>query len=101
MTTTREPVAVFGLDADIDLAISDQDEDERCAVELADWLRSVASTDPVLARGLVDQLIVGLDRALDGTFREHLDGVTRRVAERALVNGANGTRAGVSPPRNT
>ena len=101
MTTTREPVDVFGIDTEIDIAISDQDEGERRAFELANRIRAVAATDPALAQELVDQLIVALDRAMGGTFREHLDGVTRVVAERALVNGLNGTGAGISPLRNS
>jgi hypothetical protein len=101
MTTTREPVDVFGIDTEIDIAISDQDEGERRALELANRIRTVAATDPALAQDLVDQLIVALDRAMGGTFREHLNGVTRVVAERALVSGLNATGAGISPPRNS
>jgi hypothetical protein len=101
MTTTREAVDVFGIDTEIDIAISDQDEGERRALELATRIRTVAATDPALAQDLVDQLIVALDRATGGTFREHLDGVTRSVAERALANSPNGTGADVSPPRNS
>jgi hypothetical protein len=101
MTTTREPVDVFGIDTEIDIAISDQDEGERRALELANRIREVAVTDPALAQDLVDQLIVALDRAMGGTFREHLNGVTRVVAERALVSGLNGAGAGISPPRNS
>jgi hypothetical protein len=101
MTTTREPVDVFGIDTEIDIAISDQDEGERRALELANRIREVAATDPALAQELVDQLIVALDRAMGGTFREHLNGVTRVVAERALTSGLNGTGAGISPPRNS
>ena len=100
MTATREPVDVFGIDTEIDIAISDQDEGERHALELANRIRAVAATDPALAQDLVDQLIVALDRALGGTFRKHLDGVTRVAAERALVNAANGTAADVLPRRN-
>jgi hypothetical protein len=101
MTTTREPVDVFGIDTEIDLAISDQDEGERNSRELLQQIRRVAALDPAQARDLVDQLIVALDRVLGGTFREHLDGVAREVAERALITGTNGTGAGVSPPRNS
>jgi hypothetical protein len=101
MTTTREPVDVFGIDTEIDIAISDQDEGERRAQELANRIRTVAATDPALAQDLVDQLIVALDRVLGGTFREHLDGATRGVAERALANSLNGAGAGISPPRNS
>ena len=72
-------------DTDIDVAIDEQDEGERRALELADRIRTVAAEDPALAQDLVDQLIVALDRAMGGTFREHLDGAARGVAERALA----------------
>jgi hypothetical protein len=72
-------------DTDIDIAIDEQDEGERRALELADRIRMVAAQDPELAQDLVDQLIVALDRALGGTFRQHLDGAAREVAERALL----------------
>ncbi|MDT5042060.1 MAG: hypothetical protein QOE51_3045 [Actinoplanes sp.] len=96
MTATRDPVDVFGIDTEIDIPITDQDEGERHALELADKIRTVAVTDPAHAQELVDQLIVALDKAMGGTFREHLDGVTRVVAERALVNGPNCSGADVS-----
>jgi hypothetical protein len=38
-----------------------------------------------LAQDLVDQLLVALTRAVGGTFREHVDGAGREVAERALM----------------
>ena len=101
MTTTREPVDVFGIDTEIDIAISDQAEGERNALKLAHRISEVAATDPARAQELVDQLIVKLDGVLGGTFREHLDGVTRVVAERALLSGLNGTGAGISPQRNS
>jgi hypothetical protein len=72
-------------DTDIDIAIDERDEGERRALELADRIRMVAAEDPALAQDLVDQLIVALDRAMGGTFREHLDGAARGVAERALA----------------
>jgi hypothetical protein len=75
-------------DSDIDIAIDDQDEGERRALELADRIRMVAAKDPGLAQDLVDQLIVALDRATGGTFREHLDGAARGVADRALARSA-------------
>ena len=70
---------IFGqlYDADIDIAMDDQDEGERRALELADRIRMVAAQDPGLAQDLVDHLIVALDRAMGGTFREHLDGAAR------------------------
>jgi hypothetical protein len=74
-------------DTDIDIAIDEQDEGERRAMELANRIRLVAAEDPGLAQDLVDQLIVALDRAMGGTFREHLDGAARGVAERALADG--------------
>ena len=75
-------------DTDIDIAIDDRDEGERRALELAHRIRLVAADDPGLAQDLVDQLIVALDRAMGGTFREHLDGAARGVAERALAKSA-------------
>jgi hypothetical protein len=77
-------------DTDIDIAIDEHDEGERRALELADRIRIVAAQDPALAQDLVDQLIVALDRAMDGTFREHLEGAARGVAERALAESGNG-----------
>ena len=77
-------------DTDIDIAIDEQDEGERRALELANRIRLVAAEDPALAQDLVDQLIVALDRAMGGTFREHLDGAARGVAERALADGGAG-----------
>jgi hypothetical protein len=75
-------------DTDIDLAIDDQELGERRARELANRIRLVAAEDPGLAQNLVDQLIVALDRAMGGTFREHLDGAARGVADRALARSA-------------
>jgi hypothetical protein len=77
-------------DSDIDIAIDEQDEGERRALELANRIRMVAAQDPGLAQDLVDQLIVALDRAMGGTFREHLDGAARGVVERALAEADNG-----------
>jgi hypothetical protein len=82
-------IDAFGIDTEIDIAISDQDEGERRALELANRIRDVAVTDPALAQDLVDQLIVALDAALGGTFREHLDGAARGVAERALMEAGS------------
>ncbi len=75
-------------DTDIDIAIDDRDEGERRARELANRIRMVAVSDPATAQKLVDELIVALDRAMGGTFREHLDGAARGVAERALARSA-------------
>jgi hypothetical protein len=75
-------------DTDIDIAIDERDEGERRALELASRIRMVAADDPGLAQDLVDQLIVALDRAMGGTFREHLDGAARGVADRALARSA-------------
>ncbi|HEX8345953.1 MAG TPA: hypothetical protein VF657_14625 [Actinoplanes sp.] len=57
----------------------DDGRGERHALELADRIRLVASQDPDLAQDLVDQLILALDRAMDGTLREHLDAVSHGV----------------------
>ena len=76
-------------DTDIDIAIDDRDEGERRALELANRIRMVAASDPGTAQKLVDELIVALDRAMGGTFREHLDGAARGVAERALARSAS------------
>jgi len=75
-------------DTDIDIAIDDRELGERRALELANRIRLVAASDPALAQALVDQLIVALDRAMGGTFREYLDGAARGVAERALARTA-------------
>ena len=84
-------------DTDIDIAIDDRDEGERNSMELATRIRMVAAEDPELAQGLVDELIVALDRAMGGTFREYLDGEARVVAEAALTDGGSGD----SPARNS
>ena len=76
-------------DTDIDVAMDERDEGERRALELAHRIRMVAADDPGLAQDLVDQLIVALDRAMGGTFRKHLDGAARMVADRALGDGAS------------
>jgi hypothetical protein len=75
-------------DTDIDIAIDERELGERRALELANRIRMVAADDPALAQNLVDQLIVALDRAMGGTFREHLDGAARGVADRALAQNA-------------
>ncbi|WP_412738789.1 hypothetical protein [Krasilnikovia sp. MM14-A1259] len=80
---SSQPVDSFGIDTEIDIAIDEQDEGERRAQELASRIRTVAATDPELAQDLVDQLIVALDRAMGGTFREHLDEAARGAADRA------------------
>jgi hypothetical protein len=76
-------------DSDIDVPIDDRDEGERRALELAHRIRLVAAEDPEQAQRLVDELIVALDAAMGGTFSEHLDGVAREVAERALAGSRN------------
>ncbi|AGZ38618.1 hypothetical protein [Actinoplanes friuliensis] len=88
-------------DSDIDVPIDDRDEGERRALELAHRIRQVAVTDPEHAQQLVDELIVALDAAMGGTFSEHLDGVAREVAERALEKSRNGHGAGISPYGNS
>ncbi|GGK97004.1 hypothetical protein GCM10012284_34110 [Mangrovihabitans endophyticus] len=80
----------FPDDSDIDIPIDDRDEGERLAHALADRIHMVAVEDSELAQRLVDQLFVGLDRATDGTFREHLDGAARGLADRALAVSSRG-----------
>jgi hypothetical protein len=88
--TTSEHIAT-------DIA-GDGEQGERQALELADRIRMVAAQDPELAQDLVDQLIVALDRATGGTFRQHLDG---SAGDRALVGAVNPAGAGISSPRNS
>ena len=83
-------------DTDIDIAIDDNEAGERRGMELAARIRMVAAEDPELAQDLVDELIVALERAMGGTFREYLDGEARDVAERALTESGSGN----SPARN-
>ncbi|BCJ43867.1 hypothetical protein GCM10010168_66700 [Actinoplanes ianthinogenes] len=71
-------------DTDIDLSIDEGEAGERRASELANRIRMVAAQDPLLAQDLVEELIVALDRAMDGTIRDHLDGPARGMAERVL-----------------
>lgn len=84
-------------DSDIDVPIDDRDEGERRALELAHLIRAVAADDPEHAQRLVDELIVRLDELLGGRFSEHLEGVAREVAERALEKGRNSHGAVISP----
>lgn len=84
-------------DTDIDIAIDEQDAGERRGMELAARIRMVAAEDPELAQELVDELIVALDRAMGGTFREYLDGEAREVAERASAESGSG----ISPAGNS
>ena len=60
-------------DTDIDVAIDEREAGEKRSMELATRIRMVAAQDPELAQDLVDQLIVALDRAMGGTFREYLE----------------------------
>lgn len=94
-------IDLFVDDSDIDVPIDDRDEGERRALELADRIRMVAVHDPQQAQQLVDELIVQLDRALDGTFREYLDGATRDVADRALAEAGRESSAVISPAGNS
>ncbi|BCY05141.1 hypothetical protein [Actinoplanes sp. L3-i22] len=71
-------------DTDIDIAIDDGEAGERRATELATRIRMVAAQDPLLAQDLVEELIVALDRAMDGTIRDHLEGPARGIADRVL-----------------
>ena len=75
-------------DTDIDIAIDDRDAGERSALELASRLRMVAAEDPALAQDLVNQLVVALDQATGGTFREHWEEAARGVADRAPADDA-------------
>ena len=75
-------------DTDIDIAIDEREDGERRSMELATRIRMVAAQDPELAQDLVDELIVALDRAMGGTFRDYLDGEARTVADRALTEDA-------------
>ena len=86
-----------GSDSDIDIAIDEREDGERRSMELATRIRMVAAQDPELAQDLVDELIVALDRAMGGTFREYLDGEARDVADRALTESGSG----ISPVRNS
>lgn len=79
-----------------DVAAGDVSEEGRQGIELADRIRMVAAKDPELAQGLVDQLIVALDRATDGTFREHLTDSAAAPAEPFIAR-----QPGVSSPRNS
>ena len=73
-------------DTDIDIAIDDRDAGERSALELASRLRMVAAEDPALAQDLVNQLVVALDEATGGTFREQLEEAARDATERAAAD---------------
>src|SRR3954453_21265589 len=84
-------------DTDIDIAIDENEAGERRGMELAARIRLVAAQDPELAQDLVDELIVALDRAMGGTFREYLDQESPKGAERALSDSGSG----ISPSRNS
>jgi hypothetical protein len=84
-------------DTDIDIAIDDNEAGERRGMELAARIRLVAAQDPELAQDLVDELIVALERALGGNFREYLDSGSGSTTERALTEGGSG----ISPARNS
>ncbi|GIF19895.1 hypothetical protein BJ973_006937 [Actinoplanes tereljensis] len=84
-------------DTDIDIAIDDSEAGERRGMELAARIRAVAAQDPELAQDLVDELIVALDRAMNGTFREYLDQEPQDEADRLLTEGGSG----ISPVRNS
>ncbi|GAA2694857.1 MULTISPECIES: hypothetical protein [Actinoplanes] len=75
-------------DTDIDIAIDEGEAGERRASELANRIRMVAAQDPLLAQDLVEELIVALDRAMDGTIRDHLEGPARGIADRVLGESA-------------
>jgi len=79
-------------DTDIDIAIDESDADERRGMELATRLRLVAAQDPDLAQELVDSLIVALDKAMEGNFRDYLEGEARIAADRVLAQGNSPSR---------
>ncbi|MGK5680338.1 hypothetical protein [Actinoplanes sp. URMC 104] len=79
-------------DTDIDIAIDESDAGERRGMELAARLRLVAAQDPDLAQELVDNLIVALDKAMGGNFRDYLEGDARAAADRVLAEGNSPTR---------
>ena len=83
-----------------DVAAGDVSDEGRQGIELADRIRMVAAQDPELAQGLVDQLIVALDQATDGTFRELLrdPGATSSTAS---ADPPVGVQPGASSPRNS
>jgi alkanesulfonate monooxygenase SsuD/methylene tetrahydromethanopterin reductase-like flavin-dependent oxidoreductase (luciferase family) len=84
-------------DTDIDIAIDEGEAGERRGMELAARIRMVAAEDPELAQDLVDELIVALDKAMGGTFREYLDQESHDGAERSLTDSGSG----ISPARNS
>jgi alkanesulfonate monooxygenase SsuD/methylene tetrahydromethanopterin reductase-like flavin-dependent oxidoreductase (luciferase family) len=84
-------------DTDIDIAIDDHEAGERRGMELAARIRMVAAEDPELAQELVDELIIALDRAMGGSFRDYLDQEPRDVADQELTESG----AGSSPSRNS
>jgi hypothetical protein len=73
-------------DTDIDIAIDESEAGERRGMELAARIRMVAAQDPELAQDLVDELIVALERAMGGTFREYLDPEERGSTESGSGN---------------
>jgi hypothetical protein len=84
-------------DTDIDIAIDEGEAGERRGMELAARIRMVAAQDPELAQDLVDELIVALEHAMGGTFREYLDQEPSNGAERSLTDSGSGN----SPVRNS
>jgi hypothetical protein len=74
----------------------DDDQGERHALELADRIRLVAAQDPDLAQEMVDQLILALDRAMEGTLREHLDGAPHGVPTQSTGQPVKAHTQGVS-----
>jgi hypothetical protein len=53
------------------------DVGDRQTAELAEKLRTLAQTDPVLARALVAELVTALNRATSGAFGRHLSPAAR------------------------
>ena len=74
---------------------------ERQAIELADRLRMLATSDPDLAQDLVEQLIERLNRATEGAFDEHLSKVGEKELATAANIGPNATGAAHSSAGNS
>jgi hypothetical protein len=76
-------------DTDIDIAIDESEAGERRGMELAARLRMVAAQDPDLAKDLVDGLVIALEKALGGNFRDYLDAGSETEPERVLADSAS------------
>ncbi|HET6481672.1 MAG TPA: hypothetical protein VFG35_16785 [Actinoplanes sp.] len=92
--TTFGHIEDTGTDIDIDIAIDEGGVGKRSGMELAARLRMVAAQDPDLAQDLVDGLIVALDKAMGGNFRDYLEGDAKEAADRVLTDSASPGRNG-------